>query len=167
MPGRYDPEAELHRSHWHSLAQLSNRRGIVFNKKWFLEGGEDAMFQDASVGLGPFKWAEGQKVGNDEQHFDKNPDYFISELPYVDELVIFGILDESTQQATQLAHQTDWHWVRNWGQYQDHDQIVTVIRATRGNFRLWINARNAPFDNVKVRQAIVMGIDRKAGIEIL
>ena len=152
------------------LLNLSNRRAMVFNKAWFEAGGEEAMFQDVSVGIGPFKWQPGQEVGNDEQHFDRNEDYFIPELPYVDELVIFGILDESTQQATQLAHQTDWHWVRNWGQYQayvDHDQIITVIRATRGNFRLWINNRNEPFDNVRVRQAIVMGIDRNAAIQIL
>ena len=152
------------------LLNLSNRRAMVFNKAWFEAGGEEAMFQDVSLGIGPFKWIEGQTVGNDEQHFEKNNDYFVPELPYVDELVIFGILDESTQQATQLAHQTDWHWVRNWGQYQayvDHDQIVTVIRATRGNFRLWINNRNAPFDNPRVRQAIVMGIDRNAAIQIL
>ena len=152
------------------LLNLSNRRGIVFNKAWFEAGGEEAMFQDVTMGIGPYKWMADQTVGNDEQHFERNDDYFIPELPYVDELVIFGILDESTQQATQLAHQTDWHWVRNWGQYQayvDHDQIITVIRATRGNFRLWINNRNAPFDNVRVRQAIVMGIDRNAAIQIL
>ena len=152
------------------LLPLSNRRGQVFNKAWFVAGGEDVMFQDVSVGLGPFMWAPGQSVGIDEQHFNKNPNFYLPGLPYVDELVVFGILDESTQQATQLAHQTDWHWVRNWGQYQayvDHDQIMTVIRATRGNFRLWINPRTPPFDNVKVRQAIIMGIDRNAAIQVL
>jgi ABC-type transport system substrate-binding protein len=152
------------------LLPLANRRAQIFNKAWFEAGGEDVMFQDVSVGLGPFMWREGQSVGIDTQYFDKNPNYYFSGLPYVDELVINGILDESTQQATQLAHQTDWHWVRNWGQYQayvEHDQIMTVIRATRGNFRLWINNRNAPFDNVKVRQAVVMAIDRNAAIQVL
>ena len=152
------------------LLPIANRRAQIFNKAWFEAGGEDVMFQDVSVGLGPFMWREGQQVGIDTQYFDKNPNYYFPGLPYVDELVINGILDESTQQATQLAHQTDWHWVRNWGQYQsyvDHDQIMTVIRATRGNFRLWINARNAPFDNVKVRQAVVMAIDRNAAIQVL
>ena len=152
------------------LLPLANRRAQIFNKAWFQAGGEDVMFQDVSVGLGPFMWREGQSVGIDTQYFDKNPNYYFSGLPYVDELVINGILDESTQQATQLAHQTDWHWVRNWGQYQayvDHPQIVTVIRATRGNFRLWINARNAPFDNVNVRQAVIMAIDRNAAIQVL
>ena len=152
------------------LLALSNRRAAIFNKAWFEAGGEEAMFQDVSVGTGPFMWAEGQTVGVDEQKFEKNPDYFIPELPYVDELIIFGILDESAQQAAMLAHQTDWHWVRNWGQYDayvNHEQIQTVIRPTRGNFELWINPRIAPFDNVKVRQAIVMGIDRKAAIAIL
>ena len=152
------------------LLPLANRRAQTFNKKWFQEGGEEAMFQDVSVGLGPFMWREDQSVGVDTQYFDKNPNYYFEGLPYVDELVINGILDESTQQATQLAHQTDWHWVRNWGQYAsyvDHDQIMTVIRATRGNFRLWINPRIPPFDNVEVRQAIVMGIDRNAAIQVL
>ncbi len=152
------------------LLPLSNRRGQIFNKAWFVAGGEEVMFQDVSVGLGPFMWAPGQSVGIDEQHYDKNPNYYIPELPYVDELVVFGILDESAQQATQLAHQTDWHWVRNFGQYRayvDHDQIMTVIRATRGNFRLWINPRIPPFDNVRVRQAIVMSIDREAAITVL
>ena len=152
------------------LLALGNRRASVFNKAWFEAGGEDAMFQDVSVGTGPFMWGKGQKVGIDEQRFVKNENYFIEELPYVDELVIFGILDESAQQASMLAHQTDWHWVRNWGQYDAYvknEHIQTVIRPTRGNFELWINPRIAPFDNVKVRQAIVMGIDRKAAIKIL
>jgi hypothetical protein len=65
-----------------------------------------------------------------------------------------GIVDESAQQAAMLAHQTDWHWVRNWGQYNayvDHDQIMTVVRNMQSNPSLWLNKRNPPFDNVRVR----------------
>ena len=155
------------------LLALTRSTALMFNKKWFLEGGEEAMFQDVSIGTGPYIWREGQTVGIDEQHFEKNPNYFKGGggvLPYVDELVLFGILDETTQQATMLAHQTDWHWVRNFGQYReyvDHDQIMTVIRATRGHFQIWLNSREAPWDNVRVRQAVFMGMDRQAGIEVL
>ena len=152
------------------LLALSNRRASVFNKAWFEAGGEDAMFKDVSVGTGPFVWREGQTVGVDVQYFDRNDDYFIPGLPYVDELVIHGILDENAQEAAMLTHQTNWHWVRNWGQYDkyvEHDQIQTVIRPTRGNFELWINPRIKPLDNVRVRQAIIMGIDRNAAIQIL
>ena len=156
------------------LLALSNRRARIFNKAWFEAGGEDAMFQDMSVGTGAYTWDEGQKVGVDTQHFSKNPDYFFGDgtLPYTDRLTITGILDESAQQAAMLSHQGDWHWVRNWGQYQsyvDHDQIQTVIRATRGHLELWLNSRasNAPLDNIRVRQAIIMGIDRAAGIKVL
>ena len=152
------------------LHAFSHPYALIFNKAWFHYGGEDAMFEDVSIGLGPFTWREGQSVGIDAQYFEKNSDYFIPDLPYVDGLVIYGILDYSTQLATQLAHQTDWHWVRNWDQYQayvDHEQILTVIRPTRNNFRLWINTRRPPFDNAKVRQAIVMGIDRIAAIQVL
>ncbi len=149
---------------------LANPRALVFNKAWFQEGGEDAMLLDVSVGIGPFMWVEGQSVGVDEQYFRRNHNYFNNELPYVDELVIFGILDESMQQATHLVHLTDWQWVSNWGQYQayvDHEQIMTVIRPTTSSFRLVFDARYAPFDNVRVRQALVMGINRNAAIHIL
>ena len=156
-----------------ALLALTDNNAVMFNKKWFLEGGEDAMFQDLSVGTGPYTWREGQSVGIDEQRFDKNPNYFKGGggvLPYVDELVLFGILDETAQQATMLAHQTDWHWVRNFGQYReyvDHEQIMTVIRATRGHFEIWLNVRKSPWDNVRVRQAVAMGTDRQAGIQVL
>ena len=153
-----------------ALLAFTDRAALMFNKAWFEANGEDAMFTDISVGTGPFMWGEGQSVGVNEQDFFKNPDYFKDGLPYVDQVKVFGILDESAQQAAMLARQTDWHWVRNWGQYNayvEHDQIQTVIRATRGHHSLWLNARNAPFDNVRVRQAIMMGIDRDTGIRIL
>ncbi len=151
------------------LLSFGNPAAMIFNKEWFLAGGEDAMFQDVSVGTGPFIWAEGQSVGFDEQDFERNPNYHIEGLPYVDNLVIFGILDESAQQASMLAHQTDWHWVRNFGQYDQyvsHDQIQTVIRATRSSENLWLNTRKPPLDNVRIRQAIAMGMDRKTGIAV-
>jgi ABC-type transport system substrate-binding protein len=152
------------------LEAISSPQVLVFNKEWFLAGGEEAMFQDISVGTGPFKWSPGQEVGVDTQRFERNPDYFIEELPYLDELIFIGIVEESAQQAAMLSHQVDWHWVRNWGQYEayvDHEQIMTVIRPTRGAFTLFMNPRTPPFDNVKVRQAFTMAIDREVGIQII
>jgi hypothetical protein len=81
------------------LLVFTNRRAVIFNKAWFEAGGEEAMFQDASVGTGAFRWAPGQKVGVDTQHFERNPDYFFGDgtLPYVDQLTVVGIVDESAQ----------------------------------------------------------------------
>ncbi|MCH8061215.1 MAG: hypothetical protein IH861_01790 [Chloroflexi bacterium] len=152
------------------LLPFIDRAFLIFNKAWFQAGGEDAMFTDVSVGTGPYMWAPGQSVGIDEQLFERNPDYFKPGLPYTDSILLFGILDEAAQLAAQLAHQTDWHWVRNFGQYDAyvaHDQIRTVIRATRGHHSIWLNKANPPLDNVKVRQAIFMGIDRGAAINVL
>ena len=163
------------------LQHLSDRKAVLFNKAWFQQGGEEVMYTDMNMGIGPFKWAEGQRVGADVQRFVKNPDYFIPELPYLDELTIHGILDDRVRQAAQLAHQTDWTWVyfrpvptydyatsgryMNWGEYQayvDHDQIMTVLRPTLASHRISFDVTQPPFDKVRVRQAIAMAIDRKA-----
>lgn len=152
------------------LLEFGRAQALIFNKEWFQAGGEDAMFLDVSVGTGPFKWSAGQEIGAvDHQNFEKDPNFFLEGIPYVDELVLFGILDEGAQQAAMLAHQTDWHWVRNFGQYDayvDHPQIMTVIRSTRSSENIWLNMRKPPFDNLKVRQAVTMGIDKAAGIAV-
>jgi len=152
------------------LVALSDRAAHIFNKAWFEAGGEEAMFNDMSVGTGPFMWEAGQSLGVDEQVYVRNPNYFKEGLPYVDKMILYGILDESAQQARHLAHQTDWHWVRNFGQYDAyvaHDQIETTIRPTRGHHSIWLNNNNPPLDNPEVRKAIFMGIDRDAGIRVL
>ncbi|MFQ6028723.1 MAG: ABC transporter substrate-binding protein, partial [Dehalococcoidia bacterium] len=61
------------------LIAFQNNAARPFNKEWFLAGGEEAMFQDVSVGTGPFVWAKGQETGVDEQHFEKNPNYYLEE----------------------------------------------------------------------------------------
>ena len=42
-----------------------------------------------------------------------------------------------------------------------------MIRAAHGHHTLWLNSRNVPFDNVRVRQAITTVINRDTGIRIL
>ena len=68
-----------------------------------------------------------------------------------------------------LARQIDWQWVNNFDQYDiyvEHDQIQTVIRNTANHQSLWVNKRNPPFDNVRVREAI-WALDRVAAVEKL
>ena len=152
-----------------ALDAFTDRAAFIFNKAWFEDNGETAMFNDFTIGTGPFMSVS---HSDEEAQFEKNPNYFKGDgaLPYLDELVIYGIVDESRQQASMLAHQGDWHWIRNFGQYDayvNHDQIQTVIGPTRGHHSIWLKKANAPFDNLKVRQAIYMSIDREAAIEVL
>jgi ABC-type transport system substrate-binding protein len=132
-----------------SLVAFTDRAAWIFNKAWFEAGGEQAMFTDLSVGTGPFVWAEGQEVVVDEQRFEKNPNYFKGDgaLPYLDEVLIFGIVDESAQQAAMLAHQGNWHWVRNFGQYNayvNHDQIMTVMAPPKATTQSGSTIANLP-----------------------
>ena len=122
------------------LLPFLDRAFLIFNKAWFLEGGEDAMFNDVSVGTGPYIWAEGQEVGIDEQDFERNPDYFKPGLPYTDSIKLFGILDEAAQQASMLARLTDWHWVRNFGIPM---RVITTHDVTDDAGRLLIGSAGA------------------------
>ena len=69
-----------------------------------------------------------------------------------------------------LARQPDWQWVSNFDQYDayvDHNQIQIVIRPTVNHRFLWINKNNSPLENTRVRQAIVLALDRQSGIDAL
>ena len=152
-----------------SLTAFTDRAAFIFNKAWFQEGGEDAMSTDFSLGTGAFIATSNT---DEEAQFEANPNYFKGNgaLPYLDNLTIYGILDESRQQASMLAHQGDWHWIRNWGQYDayvDHDQIRVVIGPTRGHHSVWLDASNPAFSSAKVRQAVYMTIDRETAIKVL
>ena len=151
------------------LLPFADRGAQIFQKKWYEDVGEDGMFNDMSVGTGAWIWG-GKPPGVNVQDFEKNPNYHYEDQPYLDDIVWHGILDENIQLLTMLSNNTDWHWVRNFGQYDDYvanDRIITVIRATRGHHSFWVNPRTPGFDNVNVRKALFMAIDRDSAVKVL
>ena len=93
------------------LLNLSNRRGIVFNKAWFESGGEEAMFQDVTMGISPYKWMEGQTVGNDWTPPEDNCDMDI--IAMLDEAQVE--LDHGKRLA--LAHEIELAAMKLYGSF--------------------------------------------------
>ncbi len=123
------------------------------------------------VGTGPFKfkeWKRGEYV-----KLERNPDYWMEGKPYLDEL-IFNVIPDAASRA--VAYERGSVDVLRGGDIDDVD--VRRIRAlpnteytTKGweifspQAYLLFNMRKPPFDNVKVRRAVMAAINRKMVVD--
>ncbi|MFQ5860363.1 MAG: ABC transporter substrate-binding protein [Dehalococcoidia bacterium] len=147
------------------LMPFVDRPFVIFDKDWFDAGGREGAFTTIN-GTGPFRLVE-STGGGEHTVFEKNPDYYIPELPYLDGLEIFGIVDEGAQLAAIRTGAVRWHWLRNPGQFNtlvEEGNTWVQERATFGFSAIWYNINEPPMDNLRVRQAINMGIDRAAAV---
>ncbi len=118
------------------------------------------------VGTGPFKY---QSFTPGEQSvFAKNPDYWQSGKPYADELVIIGFSDDTARVNALLG-----------GQVEAIDNLpASQIASVKGNpnLRVVISETGAwqpftmrvdatPFDDVRVRQAFRLIVDRQQMVD--
>jgi peptide/nickel transport system substrate-binding protein len=119
-----------------------------------------------SIGTGPFKFAE-WKTG-DYQRLVRNDDYWnkANGGPYLDEITI-KILPEPTTRVAGLQTGEIDYVISNVP--SDQYETVRAIDAVNLQFVpsyygewLTFNTQEAPFDNVKVRQAMNYAFDKKA-----
>jgi peptide/nickel transport system substrate-binding protein len=99
----------------------------------------------------------------------KNPDYFVAGRPYMDGIRFHVITSAATQNAALISKQ-----VEIFGPDTPR-QVMTALRnankqlvfneiAASSFQNLLLNTTRPPFDNVKLRQAVSMGINRPAFI---
>jgi peptide/nickel transport system substrate-binding protein len=128
-----------------------------------------AQYRTSCIGTGPYKlkeWRQGESI-----EYVKNPDYFIKGRPYLDGLKYFVIKERGTRFAALQAGRLDVAFPGETTKTL-HDQLKAavpqmVFQAVSHNVNdnLLLNTKKAPFDNVKVRQAISLAVDRKAYIQ--
>ncbi|MFP3392799.1 ABC transporter substrate-binding protein [Brevibacillus sp. SIMBA_040] len=123
-------------------------------------------FKDQLVGTGAFQfvsWAP-----NDKITLKKNPDYRISGLPKVDQLVFQVIKDNTARLNALKAGQIDLMEGLNPSDVTslESDANLTTYTSPSNNIGyMFFNTQMKPFDNPKVRQAITMTIDKQALID--
>ncbi|HVC82090.1 MAG TPA: ABC transporter substrate-binding protein [Chloroflexota bacterium] len=131
---------------------------------------EGANFGHAPVGTGPFllkQWIAGQKLV-----FVRNPHYFYEGLPYLDGVTfLIGLAPEvallrlESGQLDMLADPipaADFVSIKNNPKYAG-DLVRYVQPETT---YLTMNTQIAPFNNVKVRQAVNMAIDKTRVVQL-
>jgi len=128
-------------------------------------------YANAPVGTGPFKFVEWQR--GQYMRFDRNPDYWRKGRPYLDRIVARFIADSATRTAAleKGEAQVGGFGAIPWSDVKALAKLPQIETTTRGYemsspiVQLDFNTRKAPFDKLKVRQAVSYAINRKAVIE--
>lgn len=124
--------------------------------------GED--YNRNPVGTGPFivkSWTAG-----DRMVLERNPNYWNKGHPHLDRIVLRPLPDSQSRFASLKSGETDLVWADEFEadniQRAKSDSTLQVLSyAGSGAAVNVINTKVAPLDDVRVRQALVMAIDRK------
>lgn len=126
---------------------------------------------NSPVGTGPFKfveWRRGEFV-----RLDKNPNYWRDKRPFLDRIVVRFIADASTRTAALEkgeAHiagfgAVPYNDVKKLGALPSLEVTTKGYEMVSPIVEMVVNTKKAPFDNVKVRQAINYAVDRQFVID--
>ena len=116
------------------------------------------------VGTGPFvlkSWTAG-----DRMVVERNPDYWDRAKPNLDRVVLRPLPDSQSRFASLKSGETDLVWVDEFEadniERAKKDSTLQVLSyAGSGAAVAAFNTKVEPLDDVKVRQALVMALDRK------
>lgn len=131
---------------------------------------QDGHFKDKLVGTGPFQpdFAASQKGSS--WTLKKNPTYFEQGKPYLDEIRLLVIKDEATQQAAFRAKQI--HYVGTTD-FRSADEIrlnnpgAAEVSWGTTPYRFDLNFKRPPLNDMRVRKAISLGVDRDEMVKVL
>jgi peptide/nickel transport system substrate-binding protein len=119
------------------------------------------------VGTGPFAFRN--YVPGTEISFDRNPSYWDTGKPYVDELIL-QIVPEDTSRTTALVSGTvdliEAVPQKDIQLLENDDSIVLAGNRTTNLRWLVFNLRKEPFSNPAFRQAVAVAIDRQPIIDV-
>lgn len=156
----------LHRKSPSLLANLAGGWMVVLPKH-ILEKGP---MKQVIVGTGPFKFKEYKRGVSIE--LVKNPDYHVPGRPYLDGVRIYMIPDVGTAFGYFRTGQLDvlptsipaiaQQWEAAMG-----NRAYTIAGHTLSSIALHFNAQQKPWDDIRVRQAACLAINRQEALATL
>jgi peptide/nickel transport system substrate-binding protein len=148
------------------LAQnLAEPIAILFAKEVLEEDGD---LKKRLIGTGPYILKEHtRKV---RMVLQRNPDYFDKDRPLVDEYTILSTPDAATRLATFRTGQADILWVASPSEVEtvrktNPNVLVQSYHNTLAPFGVALAQDRPPFNDVRVRRAISMAIDRQKMVD--
>jgi peptide/nickel transport system substrate-binding protein len=154
---------------------LSNPNAVCIVAKECVEKFGDLKKPEATVGTGP--WMLDSYRPNVGFTLVRNPTYFVSGLPHIDKIEVHVDEDNASRMAAFIAGKYDLGWeFPGTINRPDLVQIKDTLKQRRPNLKtqeypsnvmthLYFNNGKAPFNDVRVRRAMSMAIDRKGIID--
>jgi peptide/nickel transport system substrate-binding protein len=132
---------------------------------------QDGHFHDRIVGTGPYYLdVPGSQKGT-RWSFKKNPTYWQPGKPYIDEVQWLVIRDDAAANAAFQAKQLDWQGDNMTTtdaevMHKANPQAQMIQYTKVAPTHLYMNTRKAPLDDVRVRKAISLAVDRDEFVKV-
>jgi peptide/nickel transport system substrate-binding protein len=129
---------------------------------------QDGDLKKRLIGTGPYMLKEhSRKV---RVVLTRHPEYFDKGRPYLDEYTILSTPDAATRLAAFRTGQSDILWVASPSEVEtvrktNPNAVVQSYHNTLSPFGLALAQDRAPFNDVRVRRAISMAIDRQKMVD--
>ncbi|HYB43041.1 MAG TPA: ABC transporter substrate-binding protein [Candidatus Methylomirabilis sp.] len=144
------------------LANLASPWNVIFPKKYLDQ--DPNYFKTHAIGSGPFRFKAYTRGSTFEG--ERNPDYFVKDRPYLDGYK-FYISPETSVRAAAIRSGRAYIEFRDLPnaeveaiKKQLGDKVVVQETPMTGEWGVAVNNTAKPFDDVRVRKALSLGIDR-------
>jgi peptide/nickel transport system substrate-binding protein len=151
------------------LMNLASPWNVIYPKKYLDQ--DPNYFKTHVLGSGPFKFKS--YVHGSTFEGERNPDYFFKDRPYLDGYKFFISTDTSVRAAAIRSG-------RAYIEFRDlpsaeveaikkqlGDKVVVQETPVTASWGIWLNNRAKPFNDVRVRKALALGLDRYTMSKVL
>ena len=151
------------------LGKLASPWNVIYPKKYLDK--DPNYFKTNVMGSGPFTFKGYTRGAMFEGQ--RNPDYFVKDRPYLDGYKFF-ISPETSVRAAAIRSGRAYIEFRDLPnaeveaiRKQLGDKVVVQTTPMTGQFGIAINNTAKPFTDVRVRQALTLGLDRYTASKVL
>lgn len=143
------------------LTQLTQAAASIIAREGVEDHGD---LSQSSAGSGPFILRSVE--ADNTILIERNPDYFVNGLPYLDSIIFTTVPDNQARNTAVRTGDLDLitHVTDNYISLLRQDPSVVIPEGDGSSgqwFSLIMNLRQAPFDDLLVRQAIAHALDRE------
>ncbi len=144
------------------LANFASPWNVIYPKKYLDQ--DPNYFKTHVIGSGPFRLKS--YVHGSSLEGERNPDYFVKDRPYLDGYKFFISTDTSVR-ASAIRSGRAYIEFRNLPapeveaiKKQLGDKIAVQTTPVSAHWGIWLNTRVKPLNDVRVRRALSLAIDR-------